>query len=391
MTHNGIHIGLGARAWTCLLALCLLIPSVGIATQDDAALADFHNRSLAAWPPTATFSADPVAYFQHSKSWLADRVYPIKQVTELQKSVVYYAFRSAPEASVTLGRDDHIFLNGGSIAEINELFEKPCIRGHRKRSARALEGTMAAWAAVGRGGGYAVDVIVIPTSATIYADKLPHQVPAIYRGACAERMRGNSPLHTVRPADGVTFLYPLREMLVARDDEAFFPRGNWHPTGLSLKVVRDAYLAKLSVKTTIDEVLERGVAPAEIMLPYGIHQAEPTYFVRNRNLTAESKHNAALRDAIANLFGGGRMVTHVFSNTKPVVDQSVLMLSDSFGERAAETFAGAFRNLIQITTNDLQRGQALQVVKRVRHLHPIDRVILLIQEGNTRRIANWHR
>lgn len=258
------HIGQRAGAWTCLLAVCLLVPTLGIAAQDEAVLTRFHNHTLSAWPTGTAFRTDPVAYFQSAKTWLAERVFPVEQVTEFQKSVVFHLLNGAPESRVTLGDEGHIFLNGSSSRDVNELFETACVRAHSKDTAARLEGLMVAWAKTGRDRNLAVDVVVVPTGASIYGDKLPHGVPVTLRRECLERTKGNSPLLAIRTPAGLNFVYPLPEMLAARNDEAFFPKGNWHPTGLSLKVARDAYLGRLHPAGAVDETLQLGHAPAEL-------------------------------------------------------------------------------------------------------------------------------
>lgn len=141
----------------------------------------------------------------------------------------------------------------------------------------------------------------------------------------------------------------------------------------------------------VDETLQLGQAPAEILVPYGIEENEPTYVISNHNIAADPARNAALRQTIAKLSRNDHFVTHVFSNSKTVVDQSVLMISDSFGDLAAEAFAGAFRLLLHVNTNEMRPGRTLQLVDRVSQLVEVDRLILLIQEGNTSRLAAWHK
>lgn len=389
--NESIQLGRRARVLICALALALLAPTLGIALQDRAVLKDFHNRALSTWPAWSVFAADPVAYFKGARAWLSERVFPVKQVTQLQKSLAFSLLASAPEPRITLGEQGHIFVNGGSNLDLNGLFEAVCVRAHSKRTAKALERGLFAWSQTARRQSLAVDVVIIPTPASLYADRLPRTAPAVYRTACLERTAGKSPLLSVRVPSGVRFVYPLREMLAARHDEAFFPRGNWHPTGLSLKLVRDTYLARLQVTTPVEELLELGQAPGEILLHYGIEKPEPTYFIRNHNVAAHPTRNAALRQAIADLFRSDGFVTHVFQNAKPIMTETALMISDSYGDWASETFAGAFNEVIQVNLNELGKAGPLQLIERVERWQHIDRLILLVEEGNARKLAAWNR
>jgi len=383
-----IHINHSARVSLSVLAASLFIPILGIALQSEAALERFHNRTLSAWPEAAAFRSDPVGYFRTGKEWFADRAFPIIQATRLEERLAYFVLGSAPEPQITLGKDEHVFLNGGSSAAVNAIFASACVRAHNPRVARSLEANLQAWAKVGRRRRLRVDVILVPTAASLYADKLPDAVPLLYRQACLERMNGKSPLLEVRAPAQVHFLYPLHEMLEARADVAFFPRGNWHPTGLSLKVVRDAYLARLGVTPPGDERLELGQAPAENLVDFGIEVEEPTYFLRNENVSVESLRDAELRTRIADLFIGNRFTSHVFSNSKPAVDETLLMLSDSFGDFASVAFAGAFRQLIHINANDLELENFSKLIDRLQGFEHLDRLLLLQQEGNAKRVGS---
>src|SRR6185295_15159468 len=146
----------------------------------------------------------------------------------------YFLLHDSPSPNVTLGENGHIFLNGVDARRRNWFFDAACLSAHLPRRIRQLENDLSRWQKVARRRGLRADVVIIPTSATIYGDELPDSVPQSYREACALRSAGNAPLLDARGPSSVGFSYPLREMLAARADPAFYPRGNWHPTGLSL-------------------------------------------------------------------------------------------------------------------------------------------------------------
>jgi hypothetical protein len=203
-------------------------------------------------------------------------------------------------------------------------------------------------------------------------------------------MLGRSALLSVRPPEQSAshFVYPMREMLAAKADAAFYPKGNWHAAGRSLQVVRNAYLASLG-RAPIHESMRRALGPAEILLSYGIDWERPRYFLHNPSVLGVPERDARVRAAIAPMFRGDRFVTHFYRNTQPALDEAALLVTDSFGDLAAEVFAGAFRTLIQVNLNDLQAGGASAVVDHVRAVEPIQRVIFLIQEGNAPGLASW--
>jgi hypothetical protein len=65
------------------------------------------------------------------------------------------------------------------------------------------------------------------------------------------------------------------------------------------------------------------------------------------------------------------------------------MISDSFGNASAEIFAGAFRELLHVTTNDIKAELLPELLKRVAVLGRIDRIIMLVEEGGTDIVVAW--
>ena len=376
-----------ARVWTSILAACLLIPTLGIALQREDSLEEFHKRRLSKLPERGQFFEDPPAYFRAARAWVSDRAFPIAQATRLEKRVAYFALGAAPEPRITIGKDGHVFVNGAGNDSLFGLIESTCLKAHLGGTARTLERSLRRWSKIGQDRKLRVDVIAVPTAASLYADKLPDSVPVALRDACRERMNGNSALLRVRAPRDVGYVYPLPEMLAQRGDAAFFPRANWHPTGLSLKVVRDTYLATLQALEPVAETLDLGVAPSELLSDYGISEDEPTYLMRNPHVSEQPARNAELKSALSSLFVGGRPSTHVYSNTKPVLAETAVMLSDSFGDWASFAFAGAFRQLIHVNTNDLRAHRAGRLLDQLAEFEHIDRLIVLVQEGNTERIT----
>jgi len=378
-----------ARVLLFLVALVLLIPVAGIRLQNAADLVLFHNRALSPRPESAHFLRDPVGYFRQGKAWLADRAYPIIEASLLRKRILFHALWTPPQRNVLLGSDGFIFINGGSEDGANGFLASNCVNAHSDAVAAQLRDGLPAILAFARSRDLAVDVIVVPTSLTLYAPHLPTSVPPPFREACLERYLGHSPLARLTAPPGLHYVFPFEPMKAASGDEAFFPKGNWHAIGLSLKVVRDTYLATLGASAPADEHLERGEAWSEILYMNGIRHNLPVYFVRNPQVDFDTGHDTAINAAIHERFDGGQAKTRAYRNAKPVIDESVLMLSDSYGEPSSEVFAGAFRQIVQITANNLPQRNVVDVIDRARQTVTIDRLILLVQEGGVGSLIVW--
>jgi hypothetical protein len=378
-----------ARVLLCLIALLLLIPVAGIRLQDETRLMHFHQRRLSPLPSPVQLVRDPVGYFRLGRAWLNERAFPIVQASSLHAHFQLYVLRTPPQRHILLGSDGFVFINSDSDATVNSFLESICVNAHADAVAAQLRDGMPSIAAFARSRNLAVDLVVVPTAITLYANHLPASVPQRYRDACLERYLGHSPLARLTAPAGVSFVFPFQPMQAASGDEAFYPKGNWHPIGMSLKVVRDTYLSAIGVGKAVDERLELGAAPSEILYPFGIRMNLPVYSVRNSHVQFDTERDAAVNAAIRERFQGSHAATRAYRNTNPVIDESVLMLSDSYGEFASEVFAGAFRHVIQVTSNNLPPQNLIDVVDRVRQTARIDRLILLVEEGNVGSLLVW--
>jgi hypothetical protein len=378
-----------ARLLIAIGCCLLLIPILGIRLQSNASLERFHNRTLNSWPQAHELLVDPAHYFVDARNWLADRAYPIVETSILYKKALFFGLHTPPQHRVSLGDDGFIFLNGAGEDSVNGLLDSICINAHSETLSAQLQRSLASLSDFATLHKLAVDVVIVPTSATLYADHLPLSVPPKYLNACRERATGLSPLMHIQPQAGVHFVFPFAAMKAARDDEGFFPKGNWHASGFSLSVVRNSYLASLNVQTPIDEKLQRGNAPSEIMATYGITLNLPIYFLHNDHVTANRERMTQVTKGVSDLFSTPFFVAHCYENTQPVVSENVLMLSDSYGDLASEVFAGAFRSLTQLGINNLPREHLPQLIERIAHLEHIDRLVLLVQEGGSEQIVDW--
>ncbi len=377
-----------ARIAIAVCCLFLLVPIFGIPLQDAVFLEQLHNHTLSKWPSARDLSGNPVRYFSQARSWLAERAYPIIAAATLSNKILYFVFRTAPQPRITLGRDGFIFVNGPSEDMVNASFDNLCIKAHTESATRHLEKALASLAKFAARRGIAVDVVIVPTTATLYGDYLPPSVPPNYLSECRRRVHGDSPLLRIPKQAGVDFVYPFPQMKEARDNEAFYPKGNFHASGMSLKVVRDAYLASLGVQGEVDDRLVRGTAPSEILASYGIVAELPTYFIQNEHVKRDPDRQAILVKEIADLYPHPSFSANYYINSSPVVPDAVLMVSDSFGERASEVFAGAFKSTFQVA-GSMPKERLGELIDRVSRLEHTTRLILLVQEGGVEQVVAW--
>src|SRR5262249_49469378 len=144
--------------------------------QDTMALQYFHTRTLAPWPSSAAFTADPPEYFRRARAWLADRAWPVEAAVALHKRILYFALASPPARKVTIGLDGHLFLNSWD-EEAGKLIENLCVLAHGEAAQRGFARALPQIAEYVQRRGTPVDVLIAPTTATLYASHLPPSVP----------------------------------------------------------------------------------------------------------------------------------------------------------------------------------------------------------------------
>src|ERR1700755_2108383 len=104
---------LRAKLCIAVIAVILMLPIIGIGLQHDTELVQFHRRALGTWPTRIAFDK-PADYFAQARTWVADRVYPIRAVSTALAWFDYTVLRSPPKKNITLGDDEFVFLNGGN-------------------------------------------------------------------------------------------------------------------------------------------------------------------------------------------------------------------------------------------------------------------------------------
>ena len=362
------------------VALALFLPLAGLSSQSREALEQFHNRTLATWPSGRLMRKDPARYFTLGNAWFADRAYPLIAATRFGKSFLYAAFHVTPQANVSVSRDGFAFLAGRDASHPYSFLVNTCLSepdtGARLQSAVDDIGRFA------RAQHYPIDIVLVPTIPTLYGDRLPRSIPAGYRAACAERVSGNSPLLGIRSVEGTRFVYPRQEMLARRNDPAFFPIGDYHPTGLSVQVVRAAYLKAIGIEAEVREDVALTSGPAEVLQDLGVDVDVPQYEISDARLEVDDAASHTMEAALARFYSQPRY-PWVYDNPDPAIPQNILMISDSFGSNEGVSFAAAYRRVTQVWGPERDAADLLQQVGK---LIPFDRVVLLFNEGNVLRV-----
>ncbi len=368
-----------ARAVLVAVGLVLLVPVVAMRGQTDDQLEAFHNRVLTQWPRRDSFWPNPSAYFSTVNAWLADRAYPIIAVTYLKNDFLYFGLNTAPMPHITIARDRFVFLNGNDDTSVNDMIEGTCLGLSNPSEMARLQAAVDEIADYGRHHADEIDVVLVPTIPTLYGDRLPRSIPSADRAACSKLSRGDSPLAQIASPRGTRFSYSFSAMHDHRDDRAFFPIGNFHPGGWSVKVARDAFLHDIGAAAPTGETVELTTGPSELLLDHGVVAPFPVYKVSASGITVDGKLEAAVRADTVRFYDNPLDSLHAYRNPRATDPESLLMISDSFGEGAGLSYAAAFQQVVQI---GVPERDVSGLVATIAKLTRFDRVVLLFNEGN---------
>ena len=368
-----------AKAILVAVSLVLFFPFAAMRGQTDDQLEAFHNRVLTQWPQRSSFRASPPAYFSAINAWLADRAYPIIAATYLKNNLLYFGLDTAPMPHISIGRDGFIFLNGNDDNSVDDMIEGTCLGLSDRSEMARLQAAVDEIGQFARHHAYEVDVVLVPTIPTLYGDRLPKSIPSADRMACSTLNKGDVALSHIVSSRGTHFVYPFSAMYAHRDDKAFFPIGNFHPGGWSVKVARDAVLRDIGVKAPTGETIELTTGPSELLLDHGVVAPFPVYQVSAAGITVDNKLESAILADTVRFYNTPLDSIHAYRDPSATDPESLLMISDSFGEGAGLSYAAAFQHVVQIAVPARDVADLIATIaKRTR----VDRVVLLFNEGN---------
>ncbi len=379
MTPPGAVLSGWARAILVAVGFVLLFPFAAMRGQTDDQLEAFHNRVLTQWPQRDSFWRSPSAYFSAINAWFADRAYPIIAVTYLKNNFLYFGLNTAPMPHITIAGDRFVFLNGNDDTSVNDMIEGTCLGLSDPSEMARLQAAVDEIAQFARHHAVEVDVVLVPTIPTLYGDRLPRSIPSADRTACSNLSKGSSYLAHIASSPGTRFSYPFSAMYDHRDDKAFFPIGNFHPGGWSVKTARDAFLHDIGVKAPTGETVQFTTGPSELLLDHGVVAPFPVYKVSTSGITSDGKLEAAIVADTVRFYDNPLDSIHAYRDPSAPDPESLLMLSDSFGEGAGLSYAAAFQHVVQMAAPARDVAGLLATIAK---LTRVDRVVLLFNEGN---------
>ena len=116
-----------------------------------------------------------------------------------------------------------------------------------------------------------------------------------------------------------------------------------------------------------------------MLLDHGVVAPFPVYKVSASGITVDGKLEAAVRADTVRFYDNPLDSLHAYRNPRATDPESLLMISDAFGEGAGLSYAAAFQQVVQI---GVPERDVSGLVATIAKLTRFDRVVLLFNEGN---------
>lgn len=374
----------GLQGLFVALALAILAAPAVVQVVKRGEVRRAENRPPAALPARPASLAGVPAWTAGIDAWLKDHFGLRNRYVDALDRINYRVFGGFTSPQILMGREGRIFLASHVAGEgyRNSLILTSCgeavPQARREEIARGLAALLERSDAAGPARAVAV---LVPSSAALY----PQELPAWLERRC----RGAPPLldgivaampETLRPR--VLNLHPL----LAGMDPATpaIPRNHFHWAGAG---------PLRSAQWISEEVLGR--APA-FPLPTRVarERSDITGFFPGLRIEAEMTLSDEQRAGVSACIGppcfgaelgaeAARLLEDLRRYDSPAPQGRLLMLTDSFGSFAASGFTPYFRQVVQVSLNNvplLSAGQRAQLREALMAQYRPDAVLFLVHD-----------
>ncbi|MEL6691649.1 MAG: hypothetical protein AAFQ12_01255 [Pseudomonadota bacterium] len=349
-----------------VLIVCLLIPTGRIPMGDDANRAVYHRRSLASFPNPTELRAEPEVYFRALQKWYADRVGFSIRSSLIRRSVSFHLFKDSPVPNVQIGKTGMLFLTAHGPVSDRLSIEHSCPATDRWPS--LYEKTQADWRRIQtqfRAKELDPYLLIFPSKKVLYPDYLPRSVPIGLRERCEKTAGRDAPIaHLARAfpnhvLDAYPVLYPHK------DKPHFYPPENFHADGEAAARGVEAMISLVTADGTPYETTEHfSVRESKSDLSYllGFSLANQIRQIVRFD-PAELNTIAAYEAAVQKILGEPVWAKR-YQNEAALRDKKVMLITNSFGIRAAPYFARHFKHVDAVSTNRLTEPEQHDVFFR---------------------------
>lgn len=353
------------------------------------------NRDTTPMPPLGLLGNDARAFIDRTDKHLRDTVHFRLPANALYRKMRYSVLGDSPLPNITIGRNEHIFVNAALFNTPYSYFEGLCSRqgDPSPELVRELDETLAAASRYFSGRGARVTFAIVPTTITLYADQMPLIVPKVYRRACLEYPQKDHLLARLErrgEAEGRYRVFYGHELFMAhRNEPHFYPKERYHCEGKSAHLFT-RHLLKASGaldRLTLEEPAGLTDMPHDIAGFFGYDTLPvKAWSYPYPDQPTERRRVPWFLEA----FGGRPDLLNHYATENSLTPKTALMIGNSFGSAIGDHLARGFRNLYFLNLNNFSQGQdrAAVFAAVAEHIRP-DFVYFVFDDPNVTRLPEW--
>ena len=357
--HSDIKVRSGAGFMIIALVLCLLIPSARIPLGGHAYKAAYHGRSLASFPQSSGLILKPEAYFRDFQNWYDDRVGFALLAGWARRRVSYYVFKDSPAPNIVLGKSGMIFLSAHSPVSDLSAIEHSCPPA--KEWPVIYDQVEADWRRIEqrfRREGLTPHLLIFPSKKALYAEQLPDKVPASLRQRCRDIRHHEAPIIRLSEAfpGSVLDAYPVLQP--HKNTRLFYPAENFHADGEAAIRSVDAVVRQMRNEGDGSSPLQQyRIEKSKSDLSHVMGFSLPNFIRQLPEFGPSSLQIETAFERSAQSLLGEPVWSRRYRNPDAMHDEKVMLITNSFGVRAAPYFARHFSQVDIVSTNRI-RGPA---------------------------------
>lgn len=349
-------------AMALVIGLLALPAILGRYRSNAETIQQLENRRQEAAPPLRLLFDDARQYVQNTEKFLKDTIGFRHRANALYRKTRYVVFNDPPLPNITVGKNGHLFLNGPRPDAPYHYMQLLCgTQGDPPAELLdRLETTFAAASRYFTDRGAKVVFAVVPSTLTLYADKLPLAVPSAYRRACLDYPQKDHALAQLGRRGESTGLYrvfyPYALFTAHKNDAYFYPKERYHCEGKSVYLFTRHLLKESGAvdRLLLDDPSTLTETRNDIgtFFGYALPPVEVwSYAYANR--PTETQFARWLQKAF-----GGRwdLLIHSFTEAS-LTPNTALMIGNSFGTSVNPHLAKGFRQLYFLDTNNFTSEQ----------------------------------
>lgn len=374
-----------------ILAFLLGLPMLVGFFQDHKIRQQEENRTLEKYPSLQLLLEKPGDYIKSMEGFLEDHYGFAVTAKRVYRKTKYRLFRDSPSPRINLGEEGTVFFNSHPGHPLFSVFRALCTKSFHPTFINETSESLTSITEYYRKLGIRVIFGIVPSKASIYPDRVPPSVPAVYRHACSRYLDEQTPFSSLaaigHETNAFEIVYPFKRFIQQRNDPGFYPVLNFHWKGASVNGFAQELIERLDIGNGADY----GTPPKLVELDrdlrslWGIPGLKtPAYgfnyeAYRVRSISREKNWGLELPEKSS--------IQAASIAESAMTSGTLVMLSNSFGIRAVEHLEPIFQRFYFIYVNRVSEENYPVVLSQLIPKLETNVLLILVQDSSLAHLA----